>query len=76
MLEMTEEWEGIPPHRMIYFAVADCDAMSEKAASLGGQVCVPPTDIPNIGRFAVITDPQGAVFSIMQSYNDDVDLDA
>ncbi|MFY8301146.1 VOC family protein [Pseudoalteromonas sp. SS15] len=76
MLEMTEEWEGIPPHWMIYFAVADCDAMSEKSTSLGGQVCVPPTDIPNIGRFAVITDPQGAVFSIMQSCNGDIDLDA
>jgi predicted enzyme related to lactoylglutathione lyase len=37
---------------------------------------VPPTDIPSIGRFAVITDPQGAVFSIMQSCNDDIDLDA
>jgi hypothetical protein len=73
---MTEEWEGIPPHWMIYFAVADCDVMSEKATSLGGQVCVPPTDIPKIGRFAVITDPQGAVFSIMQSCNGDIDLDA
>jgi predicted enzyme related to lactoylglutathione lyase len=76
MLQMTAEWEDIPAHWMIYFAVADCDAMAEKATSLGAQVCVPPTDIPNVGRFSVITDPQGAVFSIMQSSNDDIDLDA
>lgn len=60
------QFEGIPPHWMIYFSVEDCDATASKAASLGGKVCVPPQDIPNIGRFAVIQDPQGAVFSILR----------
>ncbi|MCF6442207.1 VOC family protein [Pseudoalteromonas luteoviolacea] len=72
MLEMTEEWQGLPPHWMLYFAVLDCDKFAEKATSLGGEVCVPPTDIPQVGRFAVITDPQGAVFSIMTSAMDEI----
>lgn len=66
MLKMTAEWGNIPPHWMVYFAVADCDASAQKAESLGGKVCVPPTDIPNVGRFAVIQDPQGAAFSIIK----------
>ena len=61
---MTEEWGEIPPHWMIYFA--DCDAGAERATELGGQVKVPPTDIPKVGRFSVIQDPQGAVFSIIK----------
>jgi hypothetical protein len=66
MLKMTEEWAGIPPHWMVYFAVADCDAGAARARELGGEVKVPPTDIPEVGRFAVIQDPQGAVFSIIK----------
>ena len=66
MMEMTKEWAGIPPHWMPYFAVEDCDAVTGKAKSLGASVKVPPTDIPNTGRFSVIQDPQGAVFSIIK----------
>ncbi len=54
----------LPPHWMVYFAVDDCDATAARAAHLGGTVCVPPTTIP-MGRFAVLNDPQGAVFSIL-----------
>ena len=39
---------------------------SAQAKGLGATSCVPPTDIPNVGRFAVIQDPQGAVFSIFE----------
>jgi predicted enzyme related to lactoylglutathione lyase len=69
MLQMTEEWGDIPPHWMVYFAVEDCDASAEKATSLGAKVHVPPTDIPPVGRFAVIEDPQGAVFTIIKLNN-------
>lgn len=73
MLEMTTEWgEDIPPHWMIYIAVLDCDSKAEYAQKLGGEICVPPTDIPEVGRFSVITDPQGAVFSIIESAMDDI----
>jgi len=69
MIQMTAEWGDLPPHWMVYFAVADCDASAEKAKSLGGQIHVPPSDIPSMGRFAVLTDPQGATFSIFQLNN-------
>jgi uncharacterized protein len=71
MLEMTEEWGEVPPHWMVYFQVADCDASVEKAKSLGAEVCVPPTDIEHVGRFSVVSDPQGAVFSMIK-LNDDI----
>ncbi|MDY7108102.1 MAG: VOC family protein [Planctomycetota bacterium] len=59
-------WEGVPPHWMSYVAVDDVDASTKKAEQLGGKVCVPPTDIPNVGRFSVITDPTGATISLFK----------
>ena len=56
-----------PPHWLAYFAVADCDAAAARAVSLGATTCVPPTDIPGTGRFAVFTDPQGAAFAIYRA---------
>jgi predicted enzyme related to lactoylglutathione lyase len=58
-------WEGIPPHWMVYFAVADADAIAAKCKQLGGDIKVPPTDM-QVGRFAVLSDPQGAVFSVLK----------
>ncbi|MDQ6759608.1 MAG: VOC family protein [Acidobacteriota bacterium] len=60
------EWQGVPPHWMIYITVADCDQIAEKAKQLGAAVCVAPTDIPNVGRFSVLTDAQGAFFSVIK----------
>jgi uncharacterized protein len=59
-------WAGIPPHWLIYITVADCDERAAHAASLGAKIRVPPMDIPNVGRFSVISDGQGATFSIIQ----------
>lgn len=56
------EWAGVPPHWMTYFAVDDVDAIAEKVKATGGKICVPPQDIPP-GRFSVLEDPQGAVFT-------------
>ena len=65
IITMDENWPAeVPPHWMVYFAVADCDVAAAKVAELGGEVCVPPTDIPP-GRFAVVNDPHGAVFTII-----------
>lgn len=64
-MKMTPEWEGIPPHWMVYFAVEDADASTAKVRELGGQVRHGPFDSP-YGRIAVIADPYGAVFSIIQ----------
>lgn len=58
-------WKGVPPHWMVYVSVADCDERAARAQQLGAAVCVPPTDIPNVGRFSVITDAQGAAVSLI-----------
>ena len=60
------QWQGVPPHWTIYVTVADCDERAGHAVQLGGSVCVPPMDIPNVGRFSVVSDPQGATFNIIQ----------
>jgi predicted enzyme related to lactoylglutathione lyase len=68
MWTIAPEMGPIPAHWMPYFQVADVDAAFAKATSLGAQPLMPPTDIPNdIGRFATLHDPQGAVFSIYKS---------
>ncbi len=67
MMAIQPEWGEVPPNWSIYFAVADCDASAARAVELGGTVCVPPTDIPQVGRFAVLADPQGAMFSIIRT---------
>jgi uncharacterized protein len=66
MMEMNAQMAGVPPHWLPYFQVVDCDGTANKAKDLGGKLFVPPTDIPNVGRFSVIQDPQGAVFAIIK----------
>jgi predicted enzyme related to lactoylglutathione lyase len=58
--------QGVPPNWTGYICVDDCDAAAKKATTLGGGVLNPPTDIPGIGRFAIIADPHGAVTAIMK----------
>ncbi len=60
-----DQWKGVPPHWSMYVTVADCDERASRAGQLGGKVYMPPTDIPNAGRFSVIADPQGATFNII-----------
>lgn len=64
--QMTEEYGDAPSHWMAYVAVDDVDAKARLAEELGGRVCVPPTDIPNVGRFCVVNDPTGATFSLIK----------
>jgi len=66
LMQATPEMKLTRPYWLIYFAVDDCDASAAKAQQLSGKVMMKPTDIPDVGRFAVITDPQGAWFAIMQ----------
>ena len=66
MYQITPEMGPIPPHWMIYFAVDDCDAKVQKATELGGNVMKPAEDIPGVGRFAILTDPQGAAFALLK----------
>ncbi|HEY6469386.1 MAG TPA: VOC family protein [Candidatus Dormibacteraeota bacterium] len=59
--------EGTPSNWVVYFAVADTDATVAKLTELGGGVHHPPSDIPGVGRFAIVHDPQGAVFAVLQN---------
>jgi hypothetical protein len=60
---------GAPSHWMMYVGSDDVDATVRQATALGAKVCVAPQDIPNIGRFAVLWDPQGAMFALYKSLN-------
>ena len=66
MYRITEQMAGMPPSWMVYFAVEDADAGAARARELGAHVHMEPTDIPGVGRFAMLGDPQGAVFSIIR----------
>jgi uncharacterized protein len=57
--------QGVPPHWGLYVTVEDVDASVKLVQELGGQVKMPPMEIPDVGRFAVIQDPQGAILSII-----------
>ena len=54
---------SVPPNWGAYVTVPDVDATAKQAAELGGMILVAPQDIPTVGRFTVIRDPQGAVIS-------------
>ena len=58
---------GAQPTWMAYVTVTDVDASTKKAESLGAKVCAAPQDIPNMGRFSVITDPTGATLGLFPS---------
>lgn len=66
MMAIQEEWGEVPPNWGTYIWVDDCDACVARAQELGGSVYLPPMDIPGVGRFAGLTDPQGAHFSVIQ----------
>jgi uncharacterized protein len=51
---------------MPYISVEDPDAIVEKARQLGATIETPPTDLPQVGRYSVITDPQGAHIAVMK----------
>jgi hypothetical protein len=62
---MLPQAPGVPNHWHVYFGTDDADATAAKAAETGGAVVVPPFDTP-VGRIAVLSDPQGAVFSVIK----------
>jgi hypothetical protein len=61
-----EQMGPVPPNWSIYIAVDDCDAIHDRVVDAGGQVIMPTETIPEVGRMAVVTDPQGAVFGIIK----------
>ncbi len=68
MLRLTDEMaaEGARPAWIGYIAVDDVDGCAAAIRADGGRIYVPPRDIPGVGRFAMLTDPQGVLFYIMK----------
>jgi len=56
-----------PPHWLVYFQVADAEAATAKVGQLGGKVLMPARKMENVGTWAIVADPQGAVFSLFKS---------
>jgi predicted enzyme related to lactoylglutathione lyase len=66
MMKIEEEMSNIPPNWTNYFLIADIELSAAKVEDLGGHVHVPPTTAGEIGKLAVIQDPQGGFFSIIE----------
>jgi predicted enzyme related to lactoylglutathione lyase len=68
LMELTEQARkmGAPPGWLGYVQVDDVDATTAQAKSLGGSVHMPPMDVPDVGRFSVIADPQGAALGLFK----------
>jgi uncharacterized protein len=69
VMPLTAEMKGngARPCWMGYVAVDDVDVSAKAVEAAGGSIHVQPTDIPEVGRFAFVADPQGAMFYIMKS---------
>ncbi len=66
LMEMPDDAAGMPPFWMVYFAVDDADKAAADILAAGGAVHRPVAEIPGTGRFAVVGDPQGAGFGILE----------
>jgi len=64
LMALPPDAAGTPPHWLIYIGTPGVDATAEHAQRLGARVVKAATDIPNVGRFAVLADPQGATFAL------------
>ena len=66
---MAPPMPGMPPFWSVYFQVDDVEATVAKASELGAQVLMEATEMEMVGTLAVMSDPQGAVFSLMAPEN-------
>jgi predicted enzyme related to lactoylglutathione lyase len=66
LMPIPPEAAGVRPAWMGYIAVDDVKAYADKVKAAGGAIHRPPTDIPNVGTFAVAGDPSGAGFLLFK----------
>jgi len=69
LMAIPDNVKGAPSMWGAYVTVDDVDKQIVRAEKLGGKVVLPPKDIPDVGRFAVISDPQGAMLTLI-TYNE------
>ena len=69
VMEMPEDARsmGARPNWTSYIATPDVDATSNRVEELGGRILRAPADIPSVGRFSIVQDPQGAIFALFTS---------
>jgi uncharacterized protein len=65
MMAIRPEWGDVPPNWSVYFMVDDLAAKVTQVQELGGNVLAPSQKAGEMGEFAVVEDPQGAVFTLM-----------
>jgi predicted enzyme related to lactoylglutathione lyase len=66
MMEIGPDWGEVPPSWSVYFTVKSCQASVEEAESIGAKVYLDPMEVPEVGTFAGLQDPQGAHFLIIE----------
>ena len=66
ILARSSDHKDVPSHWLLYIAVDDCDACVAKAVGMGATALAPARNLPNVGRFAVLQDPQGAAFGVVK----------
>lgn len=69
IMGMPPEAGDMPPAWGAYVTVDDVELSAAQAEKLGGKIILPPRDIPDVGRFCVICDPQGATLSLITYFD-------
>jgi predicted enzyme related to lactoylglutathione lyase len=72
-MDATGVPESVPPHWLLYFNAVDVSAKAQQAAELGAQTLMEPFHLPGTGYFAVLRDPQGAVFALFQAEGEEAE---
>jgi uncharacterized protein len=65
MMSLPPDMQHMPPHWGTTVTVEDVEATIKTAEKLGGKVLMQPQDIPTVGKFSIIQDPQGAVITLI-----------
>lgn len=65
MMSLPPESPAMPSQWGAYVTVEDVNASAQQAEALGAKIIIPPTDIPETGRFCLLQDPQGATLSMI-----------
>ncbi len=69
MYQISPEMGNMPASWLVYFAVEDCETSVERAKKMGATVMTLPRDIPEVGRFSILRDPQDALFAVIKLLN-------
>jgi uncharacterized protein len=76
LMPIPQDAKGLRPCWSGYIGVDDVDAYTQRVTAAGGAVTRPPTDIPGVGRFAVVADPQGAVFLLFKGMSGETPVES